>query len=248
MKSGNPALSLWLLTFGIGYAFFQVMPAFIPGPLAGPVTRADALDILTPFVVIPLAVFVFGRTKNKTATGDVPPPGGMRSAKFLFILALILYANGHGIHLAANSIDRLLEGQEGSSLHQAIYLFDEVISHFMWDTGVFLIAVALIWSSAGRHFGSLSKAGQAAATGGGLFFGFTFAVNAIEGQTVIFTFPAAVLTSLVCLYLWLRSRRKADRNPVVLFFLIAFLLAATLFAYWGISHQGFPEFSEIGWI
>jgi hypothetical protein len=33
-----------------------------------------------------------------------------------------------------------------------------------------------------------------------------------------------------------------------LFFLLGYLIGVILFAYWGISHPGFPEFSAIGWI
>jgi hypothetical protein len=49
----------WFFTYGLVYAFFQVTVAFIPGHFAGPVSRADAFDFLTPLTVIPVALVVF---------------------------------------------------------------------------------------------------------------------------------------------------------------------------------------------
>ena len=56
----------------------------------------------------------------------------------------LLYVDGHGLHLSSNSIARLLQDMKGSELFKANYLFDEIISHYMWDTGVFLISMGLI--------------------------------------------------------------------------------------------------------
>jgi hypothetical protein len=239
----------WLFAYGFVYAFFQVTVAFIPGHFAGPVSRADAFDFLTPLFVIPVALAAFLKLRR---AAQAEGWGLSRSSKWsiaLLVLGLIGYVEGHGLHLSANAIDRLLAGQENSLLYQYVYIYDEVISHFVWDSGVLIIAAGLILAGTRVNFPRLSWVQWVFLVAGAAFFGFSFAVNAIEGQTVALTFPAAVLMSLVCFWIYGRGRRRQRvHNVAALFFLLGFLLSVLLLAYWGISHPGFPEFSELGWI
>jgi hypothetical protein len=238
----------WLFAYGFVYAFFQIMPAFIRGQFAGPVSRGEAFDFLTPLAVIPVALAVFFNLRKAAATEG---RGSSRSSKWsvaVFVLGLICYVEGHGLHLSANAIDRLLGGQEDTALHQSVYIYDEVISHFIWDIGVLIIAAGLILAGKRVLFPRFSWAQWVFLGGGAAFFGFSYAVNAIEGQTVVFTFPAAGLMALICLWIYGRGRRRREHNAAALFFLMGFLLSVLIFAYWGIIHPGFPEFSELGWI
>jgi len=79
-------------------------------------------------------------------------------------------------------------------------------------------------------------------------FGFAFFVEGIEGQSVVFTFPAAGAGFLLALFLYSRRQKEKGKYPFLLFFLGTFFLSLILFASWGISHSGFPQFSELGWI
>jgi hypothetical protein len=238
----------WLFVYGLFYAFFQIMPALIHGEFAGPVSRSEAFDFLTPLAVIPLALAVFFNLRKAAGTEG---RGKSRSSKWsvaVFVLGLICYVEGHGLHLSANAVDRFLGGQEDTALHQFVYIYDEVISHFIWDSGVLIIAVALMLAGLRVGFPRLSLAQWAFLVTGAAFFGFSYAVNAIEGQTVVLTFPAAVVMSLICFWVYRRGRRRREHNAAALFFLMGFLLSVLLFAYWGIAHPGFPEFSALGWI
>jgi hypothetical protein len=239
----------WLFIYGFVYAFFQVMPTLLKGRFAGPVSSGDALDFLTPLTVIPAALALYLKLRRERR-GDAQ--GGSAGLSILagaiFVLGLIAYVEGHGIHLSANAIDRLLHGQEGTSLYQAVYLFDEVISHHIWDGGVLIIAAGLILAGIKLHFPGLSPVQWFYLAGGACFFGFSYAVSGIEGQTVPLTLPAAVLMVLICFWLHRNSRREGAYNTVALFFLLGFLLSVLLFACWGITRAGFPEFSELGWI
>ncbi len=238
----------WLFIYGFVYAFFQIVPAFLKGGFAGPLSQGDALDFLTPLAVIPVAVTLFLKLKKETARNWQGSAGFSHSAGAIFILGLIGYVEGHGIHLSANSLDRLLHGQESTALYRAVYLFDEVISHFIWDAGVLIIAIGLILAGMKIRASTLSPVQWIYLAGGGCFFGFSYAVSAVEGQTVLLTMPAAILMVLVCFRLYWQGRRSGEHNAVILFFLIGFLLSVLLFAYWGIAHPGFTEFSELGWI
>jgi hypothetical protein len=163
-------------------------------------------------------------------------------------VGFILFVNGHGLHLAANSIARLLENSQGSELYKATYLFDEVISHFMWDCGVFLVSLGLIILAFKLSSKPLTAKSIIFLILGACLYGFTFTVNGIEGQTVVFSFPASGVGFLLALFLYFKQTRKKRQNSLLLFFISAYFLSLLLFAYWGISRPGFPEFSELGWI
>jgi len=238
----------WLFVYGFIYAFFQIMPALIPGHFAGPVSRGDAFDFLTPLAVIPVALAVFYKFRKAAGTESRALSKFSKWSVPVFVLGLIFYVEGHGLHLSANSIDRLLGGQEDTALHQSVYIYDEVISHFIWDSGVLIIAAGLILAGTRVHFPRLSPLQWTFLGGGAACFGFSYTVNAIEGQTVILTLPAAVLMSLVCFWVYRRGRHGGEYNAAALFFLMGFLLSVLLFVYWGITHPGFPEFSALGWI
>jgi hypothetical protein len=135
-----------------------------------------------------------------------------------------------------------------SELYKAAYLFDEIISHFMWDGGVFLISVALIIAAYKISFKSLTWKNFAFLSLGSAFYGFAFTANGIEGQTVVFTFPAAGVGFLLTLLFYFHRKKEGNQNPFLFFFMSGYLLSLILFAYWGISRSGFPQFSELGWI
>jgi hypothetical protein len=238
----------WFFAYGVVYAFFQIMPAFIHGRFAGPVGWSEAFDFLTPLAVVPVALAVFFKLRRSAELEGRRSLPYARSSIAVFVLGLICYVEGHGLHLSANAIDRLLGDQESAALHQSVYVYDEVISHFVWDGGVLLIAAGLILAGTRVNFPRLSWSRWMFLAAGAVFFGFSYAANAIEGQTVPFTLPAAVFMTLVCLWTYGKGRRRREHNAAALFFLMGFVLAVALFAYWGISHPGFTEFSELGWI
>ena len=238
----------WFLAYGAVYAFFQIMPAFIHGQFAGPVGRSEAFDFLTPLVMIPVALAVFFKLRKTAEMEGWRSLPYSRSSVAVLVLGLICYIEGHGLHLSANAIDRLLGDQETTALHQSVYVYDEVISHFIWDGGVLIIAAGLILAGTRVNFPRLSWFQWAFLGGGAACFGFSYAVNAIEGQTLPLTLPGAALMALICLWVYRKGRRRREYNVAALFFLMSFLLGLALFAYWGIAHPGFPEFSELGWI
>lgn len=243
-------LGLWLFGFGFTYAFFQIIPALIHKPFRGPLSWGDALDFLTPFAVIFLVYFLFKRIIKLSPKQN--PQYKLREffLKALFAVGFILYINGHGLHLSSNAISRVIEnsGMKGTEIFKSAYLFDEVISHYMWDTGVIFISFGLIFGAAALPSLSIDRKNTVFLFSGAAFYGFTFTVNGIEGQVVPLMLPAAVLGFFLSLGLLLKEKKKSSVNPVHLFFLGGYFLSTALFAYWGIAHAGFPEFSALGWI
>lgn len=248
MREESAKFCLCLFALGFVYAFFHILPALLISYLEKPLTWGDTLDFLTPFAVIPMVYLLYSFVKKTLHSSDNLSKREGLTAKVILFIAFILYVDGHGLHLSSNSIARLLRDMKGTDLFQATYLFDEIISHFMWDGGVFLISLSFIIFARKLPFKFLSPAGLVLLFLGAAFYGFTFTVNGIEGQTVIFTFPAAFLGFLLSLALYLKGRKQDLQNPILLFFSMAYLTSAILFACWGIARSGFPQFSELGWI
>lgn len=251
MKEDKNSLSFFLFVFGLAFSFFHIVPSFLPSFLKKPLTWGDTLDFLTPLAVVPLAYFIYFLTRKSLRSQGLLGSSSriLRVlAKVLLSLGFLLYVDGHGLHLGANSIARLIQKTENPELFRATYLFDEIISHIIRDGGVILISVGLILFAIKLTFKSLNWKNLTFVSLGAVFYGFTFTANCIEGQTVIIYFPAAVIGFLLSLFLYLKDRKKSIHNPVLLFFLSSYFLSILLFSYWGISQSGFPQFSELEWI
>ena len=99
------------------------------GPLgtSGPdgVRWADWLDLAVPSaLLVPAALAV------RATSGD-------RRAWVMLGAGALLYVEGHGIHLAANSVSNVIE-------NETAHWWDEVVGHHLWYAGAFLVAAALV--------------------------------------------------------------------------------------------------------
>ena len=181
---------------------------------------ADWIDLLTPYAVV------------GTALAALYAAGADRRAWLVAALGSIAYADGHGVHLSANSI-----GNERGNA-QPVHLWDEVVGHHLWYAGLFLLVAALTLALADRP--APGRAAWALAT----LFGFTAATNGIEGGTALFS----LLVSLgFAGYGWTRRRAAGVLLLVAYGTTTALLLGWGL--YWGVADgRWFPQFSELGWI
>jgi hypothetical protein len=144
----------------------------------------------------------------------------------VFWVAIVLYVEGHGIHLAANSIGNAL----GSD--QPTELWDEHVGHYLWYAGFWLLIAVLA--------ATLSERRTRGGVGGHLLavvVGFTHFTNSVEGQTAYAGIAVAVL-----FVLWgLLTREGLGRLLVT-----AYGVSLLLFAAYAVWQGGFPEFSEVG--
>ena len=132
----------------------------------GDIQAADLLDLLLPYAVVAAA---------GVALLAVP-----RTAQVVGVAGLLLYVQGHGIHLAANSI---AERQPSDTA----FFWDELAGHWIWYAGLYLVLAALL-------------VGRAVTTPPGpvrlvlsVAVGVTFATNALGGHAV----PLAVVALLL---------------------------------------------------
>ncbi len=202
----------------------------------------DVFDLLFPLVVLPFYWLMF-----KSASDQ----GLKLSEEIIFVILAGIWAEGHGMHLAANAINNLLGSLAERGVIDVtstdIYLltdfFDEHLSHILWHLGVVGLAALIIYRE-WRHPAAAQMAYwvQIAA---GILYGLTLFCIFLEGGTVWIGLPVTVFLILLVL---LGGRRKLNNHPMLTFFFAAGVFAFLLFAGWGIYWGGFPQFSEVGLI
>src|SRR4051794_8922696 len=171
---------------------------------------ADWVDLLVPYVVVGSAAMAL------TNVGTDPLGWGV------FVASAVAYTQGHGIHLAANSIDNAVGG------HVA-HLWDEEVSHWIWYVGLSGMVLTLV-----RAIPTLTIPVWAWVVP--ILFGFSWFDNTIEGGVPWLGIAVSVALGGYAL------RRKL--LPIA----AAYALALMLLVIWGVWHQGFPQFSQLGWI
>ena len=194
--------------FAVAVFVFHNLPALAPEP------AEDWIGLLTPFAVVGTAALVLAR----------------RPALPVLVLAVIgaiLYVDGHGIHLAANSIqDADPTGEAGDVTH----FWDEEWSHIEWHLGWFVLVAALCLAGRGRPRLAVLSA---------LLLGWTYFTNTVEGGTWWLELAATAV-----FVPW----AFVTRRPIVVASAAAFALGALLIGIWAIWQGGMPQFSDVGYL
>jgi len=210
-------LGRWLAALGVAI-FVGLQQGTLLGGLGdvGETKVADWTDLLVPWAILGSAGMVL-RT--------VRPPGRVW---WIFGAGAVLFVEGHGIHLAANSIDRM----HSSDL---VHLWDETVSHHLLFSGLGVV-LAAVFVSLLRETVRVGPLGWllAVAVGVSLFNSYVEGVAAILGIVTCAAFVAAG---------WRRKDTTAGRLALVTYGVAGLLLVG-----WGAYWQGFPEFTELGWI
>ena len=223
------------LTFIILITFLSA--DFPPYPLA---SYQDAFDIFTPLVLIPVYWMLF---KNATKAGS------KRIEEVIFLIFAALWVLGQGMHLAANSInnliDALAENQvlniKGTDIYHLTYFYDEHLGHILWHLGILGLGGLLVYRE-WRKPPSETTVWWATALGG-LIYGFTYFAIFLEGQTLVLGYPASAIFVAFTL---ISQRKHLHQRPLLAFFFSTCLLAFILFSGWGLYWGYFPQPSEVG--
>ena len=235
-------LSFWILLFVIFSVIFIIGLVFLgnPFPPYELISYQDLLDLLTPLVLIPIYWLLFKFASNKPST---------LAEEIIFLVLASLWVMGQGMHLAANSISNLIESMAssgqvdvtGSDIFNLTYFYDEQLGHILWHIGMLGLAGLLIYKEWLQPAGYLSVWSVTILSG--VIYGFTLFAITNEGQTVWLGSPFSILVILFTL-VW--GRRKLSKQPILAFLFIACLVAALLYAGWGIYWGDFPGFFEVG--
>lgn len=180
---------------------------------------ATYIDLITPVAVVGTAAWAM------LAGGQ---PGTRRW--MLFVFAAIVYVEGHGIHLAANSINN--KDPLGAAAETAQF-WDEEFSHLLWYSGWAMLAAVLVWS--GGNAPRLTPLRAVLA----FLYGLTACTNSIEGGAV----PMMFAISVAFIAATWRAPTGLRQDA-----LVAFGSTTLLLIIFGIWQGGYPQFSELGWL
>ena len=221
------------LTFFLLLVFLRI--PFVSYPL---MSWQDALDVLTPLVLIPLYWLMYrgvSRGRNNL------------TSEIVFMVMSAFWVMGQGMHLSANSIDNLIGylardeiiDVHPTDLYTLTYFYDEYLSHYLWHIGVVGLAALLIYES---WRGSVEeRTNWGLVIPAGLIYGFTCFCFFLEGNTLILGLPFVTIVMLLNLIF---GRSKLAQQPILSFFFVTSLFTFLLFAAWGLYWGGFPPLMD----
>ena len=199
----------------------QAGTVFKPLGTVGDTRVADWVDLLTPYAILGCAAMV------------LLAAGASRPAWIAFGVGAVTFTLGHGLHLAANSI-----ANEAPS--DVAHLWDEVVSHWIWYLGLFVVMASMAVALRPRefHVGAVD-----------LLVGFLVAVtlfnNFVEGGTPWL----GVVLMLVAVVAGVRWRPAPVSRLILPIAGTVLSLLVAWGVYWFVSDGlVFPQFSELGWI
>lgn len=204
----------WLLAFAASVFVFHQLPALLPAP------AAEAVDLLTPFAVIASSAAVLAALGAR---------GGALAAA---VVAAVLYVNGHGIHLAANSI---ANRDPAGDLQPLVYFWDERFSHVELVLGWFGLLACFCLAEGRTDEGGEKTTSRAKLAIAAALLGFTLFTTTVEGQTWPLLLAAAPPFGL-----WAARARR----PLLVAVAAAYALGVALLGVWALVTGGVPEFSE----
>ena len=147
------------------------------------------------------------------------------------VVAAIFYVDGHGIHLAANSIGA--DPISPPSAAARAYFFDERLGHIEWHAGwIGLLAAFVVAETQRTPIRPLFAIGTAG------LLGPILAATTIEGQTWWLVLGATPLFVL-------RAVRR--RGHVTVACAASLTVAALAIGVWAIWWGGVPQITEVAW-
>ena len=219
----RPWLGWFALSVIVG---MQAGTVFRPLGSIGDTRVADWVDLLTPYAVLGTAAVVLARAS------------AARPQWTLFGVGAVTFALGKGMHLAANSVGNVADPAVARA--GIVHLWDEVVSHLVWFTGLFLVILAIAWALRALEF----RTGTVDVVVAGLL-AVTLVNTYIEGAQPVL--GLAFLATLLALGLRWRPAPVSRLLLVVGGFGLVLLVGWGV--YWFVADGSlFPEFSELGWI
>jgi hypothetical protein len=197
----------WLVGFAVAYVVLHHNGTFL-SPLGGPgATRwIDWFDLVTPLIVL------------LPSAGLLRCVGGSVRQWVLWLVGAVVYTEGHGLHLAANSIDHVAPNDTAK-------LWDEVVGHLVWYSGFWLIIAVLAVALTNSRL-ALSAFGLLLAA----LVGVTHATNGLGGDTPVPLVAAMIAIALTALGLRLRS--EAGRYLAVSYAVAIVTMTTALIGGW----------------
>jgi hypothetical protein len=232
-------VSWTILIFSIAFAAVHALPIWL-GESFGPypaVTIGSVVDLLTPLVMVPLYWLLY--RVDQTGTAALVPAWSWVA----FLVFAVLWVQGHSIHLPTNAISLVLKSEGiGGVTQGTTHLYDEVLSHYIWHSGMVGLSGLIMFRQWQRPFAGQWAALALEAAAGGLY-GAVFFAAVVEGGTAPLGLSFAALVTLFGL---VSGSKKFRQQPLLAFFFTGYLVAALLFIGWAIYWGGLPQFTDVG--
>jgi hypothetical protein len=226
-RRAHPVVRGWLGWFALAVIVgMQAGTVFKPLGTIGDTRVADWVDLATPYAVLGCAAMVLVRSAATAGPWTLFGIGG------------ITFTLGHGIHLSANSVSNVPD--EVVARAPIVHLWDEVVSHWIWYTGLFLVMASLALALRGSSF-RIGPGGAILA----VLVALTLTNTYIEGGTPWLGF-AFLVAGLVGAVAWRGS--SAGRLLAIIAGTALVLLLGWGVYWYAADGSVFPEFSELGWI
>ena len=251
--AGIGLLSLWIGLFVVFTALqlrFNKTAFTVDGVVVCSVS--DVIEFLIPVIIVPAYWLVWFRCE--TSKVDF-------RRLFPMLIGSLIFTHGHGVHLAANSLSNTCFARNGISsvaegstelahFAQALDWFDELVSHWLWISGIVIFAISILYSqiSALQLHGKVVRYEETSIFTKilcalyGTVYGVIFWAHNIEGGTVFLGLPLSVF-----IVAWLGKRRDSllAVSPIAVLFLVSHVVTTLLLVGWFFMWGGFPEFSHL---
>ena len=228
--SRSPAWPLAALAVAV-VVFMQIGTVARPLADIGGVRAADWLDLLTPWAVVGAAAWVLLRCHGQAAQARPDLP-----AWALLGVGGLAFAEGKGLHLAANSVGN---ADPTGRAADVAHLWDESVGHWIWYVGLLLVLAAVARAVlAGRGPALRTSAAGAALAA---LTGFSLANTWIEGRTPWLGLAAAAGFTAY----GLRHRRRAGTLCAACFGVALLQLTAWGAFWWLTDGRVFPEYYDV---
>ena len=233
---GTRTVTAGVASFGLVFVLTHAVPTLVgTAEVFWGITMHEAVD----FVALPILAYAYISLINMLHRSGFP------STTLWTAIALLisLMAQGHGIHMAANAINRLSEDRD-TPVYQLTYTLDETIGHHVWYIAqICLLSIALVLQLM-NPLGSKKAAISLAHYIVGTLHGLTWFVMIVEGQAV----PLGLTFSVGSIFLSvLIGADGRARSPFVAYMGVVNAVALFTTVGWAMAHDlDFVQMSEAG--
>ncbi len=141
---------------------------------------------------------------------------GGRWIRYLFLLSMLIFVEGHGIHWAANQIhNHLAPGDPG---FEVAYFLDENLGHIMIFSGILLLLFTLSFMRIGA-LDERRRGDTLVLYFSSIVFGLYLSIGSIEGQ-VVYMVLAATIAEIVWVVNFIKHGKMKLGDTWVLFYLL----------------------------
>ena len=168
--------------------------------------------------------------------------------KALFVGSLWIGWMGEMIHFTADTIGNFMIYNPQDPAWRITHFLDEILGHILSYFAIFIMSTLGVWIEMNHTTSNLTKKQLFVLEIIAFLSGITWSIDLIEGEMVK-TFLPLMLIFNVGLTLWgIIHPNKFKSKPWSYFVMLTSWIAILLVILWGLYWQGFPQFSDLGWI